>query len=129
MTQNYPRKNHPTKIYVGNLNYRTTESQLAKLFRKYGKVGKIELIKHKETQKNIGIAFLQMYDSEAASKAIHFINGAEIGGRTLKVSIALEREKQPDEIRVKKEKAKREHKSQPRRRKRKFDFNFTGSNT
>ena len=85
--------NRFTKIYVGNLVYSIDEGGIHKMFSKYGKVGKIEVIKDSKTQKSKGIAFLQMYNQEDAMKAINKLNGSVVEGRTLKVSIALERKK------------------------------------
>lgn len=82
-----------TKIYVGNLNYEMDEAGIYKLFTKFGKVGKIEVIKDKKTQRSKGIAFLQMFNREHAENSIQKLNGRVVGGRTLKVSVALERPK------------------------------------
>ena len=82
-----------TKIYVGNLVYSVDEGGLHNLFSKYGKVGKIEVIRDTQTNKSKGIAFLQMYNKEHAKMAISKLNGSLHNGRTLKVSVALEREK------------------------------------
>lgn len=81
-----------TKIYVGNLVYSTDEGGIHKLFSKYGKVGKIEVIRDSKTNRSKGIAFLQMYNKDDANKAISKLNGTIVDGRTLKVSVALERE-------------------------------------
>ena len=92
------KKSKFTKIYVGNLNYAMKDGDLHNLFTKFGKVGKIEVIREKRTQKSTGIAFLQMYNPTDAKKSIDSLDGKEIQGRTLKVSVALERsedEKKP----------------------------------
>lgn len=83
--------NRFTKIYVGNLVYSIDEGGIHNLFSKYGKVGKIEVIRDPQTKKSKGIAFLQMYNKEHATKAISKLNGSVVSGRTLKVSVALER--------------------------------------
>lgn len=80
-----------TKIYVGNLVYSMDEGNIHSIFAKYGKVGKIEVIRDPKTKQSKGIAFLQMYNKEDAKKAITKLNGSQINGRTLKVSVALER--------------------------------------
>lgn len=82
-----------TKIYVGNLVFTAEEGRVHQLFSKFGKVGKIEVIRDSKTNKSKGIAFLQMYNKEDANKAISKLNGSIVDGRTLKVSIALERSK------------------------------------
>lgn len=85
--------NRFTKIYVGNLVYSAEEGRIHQLFSKFGKVGKIEVIRDSKTNKSKGIAFLQMYNKEDANKAISKLNGSIVDGRTLKVSVALERNK------------------------------------
>ena len=82
-----------TKISVGNLNYQIDEAGIYKLFTKFGKVGKIEVIRDKKTQQSKGIAFLQMFNREHAENSIQKLNGSVVDGRTLKVSVALERSK------------------------------------
>jgi RNA recognition motif-containing protein len=83
--------NRFTKIYVGNLVYSVDEGGIHNLFSKYGKVGKIEVIRDPKTNKSKGIAFLQMYNKDHAKMAIFKLNGSSHNGRTLKVSVALER--------------------------------------
>lgn len=119
-----------TKIYVGNLNYSTKEGDLHNLFTKYGKVGKIEVIRDKKTEKSTGIAFLQMFNKEHAAESIKKLNGRQMMGRTLKVSVALEREplKTTPKDSCKKKPAKQIKEvegKQKRRRKRPFDFDFS----
>lgn len=110
-----------TKIYVGNLDYSMEESDIHKLFVKFGKIGKILVIRDKKTNRSTGIAFLQMYNREHAENAIQKLNGQEVNGRTLKVSVALEREKLEQKVR----KVSEPQIKKPLRRKRKFDFNFS----
>lgn len=80
-----------TKIYVGNLVYSMAEGDINKLFSKYGKVGKINVIRNQKTNQSTGIAFLQMFNKEHAKTAISKLDGSQVNGRTLKVSVALER--------------------------------------
>ena len=69
------------------------EADICRMFKKFGKVGKIEVIRDKKTQRSTGIAFLQMFNREHAENSIQKLNGSVAGGRTLKVSVALERPK------------------------------------
>ena len=120
-----------TKIYVGNLNYATKEGDLHNLFTKYGKVGKIEVIRDKKTERSTGIAFLQMFNKEHAAESIKKLNGRQMMGRTLKVSVALEREplktSPKNDTKKKPGKPEKEIEAKPkkRRRKRPFDFDFS----
>ncbi len=89
-----------TKIYVGNLVYTMDEADIHKIFSRYGKVGKIQIIRDKKTQKSTGIAFLQMFNAEHAQQAISKLNGKEINGRTLKVSVAIENSKASNSVKA-----------------------------
>lgn len=80
-----------TTIYVGNLRYTTTEMDLKKIFERYGKVKYVNLVQDKETSKNTGIAFVQMPNGKHAKESITQLDGTELDGRTLKVSVAQNR--------------------------------------
>ncbi len=77
-------------IYIGNLSYTKEEFAIKDIFKAYGEVSYVRLIREKETQKSRGIAFVQMPDQEAAQAAIKSLNKTELDGRTLKVSFAQE---------------------------------------
>ncbi|MBT4791447.1 MAG: RNA-binding protein [Halobacteriovoraceae bacterium] len=81
-----------TKIYVGNLKYTKSELDIKKMFKVYGKVGRANIVIDRKTEKSKGIAFVQMFNQQDAINAIKELNGKEVDGRTLKVSVALERE-------------------------------------
>jgi RNA recognition motif-containing protein len=78
-------------IYVGNLNYRTSEDGLRKLFEQYGTVESVKLIKDKDTGKKKGFGFIEM-DSDAGQKAIEALNDKELDGRNLRVNEARSRD-------------------------------------
>lgn len=82
----------PVTIYIGNMAYSKNEGKIKKLFNKFGKVLSVNLILDKKTNKSKGIAFVQMTNPIAADEAIKSLDGKEVDGRTLKVSIAQERE-------------------------------------
>lgn len=77
-------------IYVGNLPYTTTESDLRKLFETYGKVVTAKIITDKLTPNNRskGFGFVEMGDAEGAAAAIAGLNGTSLNGRQLKISQA-----------------------------------------
>ncbi len=77
-------------LYVGNLPYQTTEDQLKELFEEYGKVSSSKIITDRETGRSRGFGFVEI-DEENAQKAIESLNGANYGGRNLKVNEARER--------------------------------------
>ena len=80
-----------TTIYVGNLRYKRDEKDIKKMFEQYGKVAYAKLVIDEKTQKSKGIAFVQMPNKTSAMKAINTLNGKQVDGRTLKVSVALDR--------------------------------------
>jgi RNA recognition motif-containing protein len=84
-----------TKLYVGNLNYATTEDDLRALFSQAGAVESVELIKDRDTGRSKGFAFVQMGSQVDAETAISKFNGYTLANRALKVNIARPREERP----------------------------------
>ena len=81
------------RIYVGNLNYDTTDEALLELFKQHGTVESAKVIKDNYTGRSRGFGFVEMPDSGEAQKAIEALNGQEVDGRTLKVNEARPRGK------------------------------------
>ena len=79
------------KLYVGNMNYRTTEDQLHELFSEHGEVQEVAVIMDRDTGRPRGFAFVTMPNDDEARNAIEAINGQEFDGRTLNVNEARER--------------------------------------
>ena len=79
------------KIYVGNLNYATTEEGLKTLFGSYGEVVSAVVIKDKFSNRSKGFGFVEMADESAAQKAIEELNEKEFEGRRLRVNVAQEK--------------------------------------
>jgi cold-inducible RNA-binding protein len=77
-----------TKLYVGNLPYQTTESDLQALFEASGQVASINVVRDRATGQARGFAFVEMSDSEGAQRAIRELNRHEYGGRALTVNEA-----------------------------------------
>jgi RNA recognition motif-containing protein len=78
-------------IYVGNMNYDTTESRLRELFEEYGEVSSVNVITDRNTGRPRGFAFVEMEDEAAANAAIAALNGQEVDGRPLTVNEARPR--------------------------------------
>ena len=74
------------KLYVGNLNYNTTESELRELFGDHGQVTSVAVITDRETGRAKGFGFVEFANDEDAKAAIAALDGKEIGGRSLKVN-------------------------------------------
>lgn len=83
------------KIYVGNLSWNTTESDLEILFTQYGEVLSLRIITDRDTNRSKGFAFVEMVDDNAAAAAIKANDGLEIDGRNLRVNEAQERAERP----------------------------------
>lgn len=83
------------KIYVGNLNYATTEEALKNAFSSFGEVLSAVIIKDRFTSQSKGFGFVEMSDETAADKAIADMNGKELDGRRLRVNVAEERAHRP----------------------------------
>jgi RNA recognition motif-containing protein len=84
-----------SKLYVGNLSYGTTSSDLEQLFAKHGAVQSAEVISDRETGRSKGFGFVQMGSDEEAQAAIAALNGQEHDGRPLTVNEAKPREDRP----------------------------------
>lgn len=82
-----------TKLYVGNLNYNTTEDSLREAFSANGReVASVSIIMDRETGRSRGFAFVEMATAEAAQQALQELDGADLDGRTLRINEARERE-------------------------------------
>jgi cold-inducible RNA-binding protein len=79
------------RVYVGNLSFQTTESDLSNLFESIGQVDSINLIMDRDTGRSKGFAFVEMSNDDA-EKAIAQLNGTEVNGRSLTVNEARPRE-------------------------------------
>ena len=79
------------KLYVGNLPFSATEADLRELFEAHGSIESINVITDRETGRPRGFAFVEMEDTESATKAMQALDGRDMGGRNLKVNEANER--------------------------------------
>jgi RNA recognition motif-containing protein len=77
-----------TKLYVGNLPYETTESDLQALFEGSGPVASINIVRDRATGQARGFAFVQMSDASGAQQAINDLDKYAYGGRSLTVNEA-----------------------------------------
>jgi cold-inducible RNA-binding protein len=75
-------------LFVGNMNFQTTESELRALFEPFGQVTRVHMAMDRETGRARGFAFVEMPNDEEAAKAIAGLDGKEAGGRNLKVNEA-----------------------------------------
>jgi RNA recognition motif-containing protein len=75
-------------IYVGNLDFRTTEEELQKAFGVYGQVDRVNIVTDKNTGQKRGFAFVEMANDAEGEKAIAVLNGSLMDGRTVSVKEA-----------------------------------------
>lgn len=78
-------------LFVGNLNFQTTEGELRTLFEPFGAVTRVHMAMDRETGRARGFAFVEMPNDEEAAKAIAGLDGQTTGGRQLKVNEARPR--------------------------------------
>ena|SRR6476469_1879131 len=81
-----------TNIFVGNLSYQTTETELEALFGAYGAVERVTVVRDRDTGQPRGFAFVEMTNPNEAANAMQAMNGREMNGRTLNVNEARPRE-------------------------------------
>lgn len=83
------------KIYVGNLPYEATESEIETLFTEFGPVSSVSIVTDRQTGRARGFGFVEMESNDDAAAAIAGLNGREMGSRKLAVNEARERENRP----------------------------------
>ena len=78
------------RLYVGNLDYATTQEELQEIFENAcpGAVTSVSLITDRDTRQSKGFAFVEMIDEENAKKAIEALNNFQLGNRKLVVNEA-----------------------------------------
>jgi len=75
-------------IFVGNLNFNTSEDDLRQLFAAYGQVDRVSIMTDRHTGRSRGFGFVEMSSSEEGEKAIAALNGTQLGGRKLNINEA-----------------------------------------
>jgi RNA recognition motif-containing protein len=75
-------------LFVGNMSFQTTESELTELFKPFGQITRIRVVMDRETGRARGFAFVEMPNDEEASKAVAALDGKSVGGRSIKVNEA-----------------------------------------
>ncbi len=81
------------RIYIGNLNFKTTEENLTEKFAQFGEVTSATIIKDKTSGLSKGFGFVEMPNDDEAEKAISGLKGRDIDGRKVRVSIAEDKPK------------------------------------
>ena len=83
------------KLYVGNLSFKTSESQLRDLFAAFGNVTSASLVMDRDTGRSKGFGFVEMGSDAEAQAAINGMNGQALEGRAIVVNEARPREERP----------------------------------
>ncbi len=78
-------------IYVGNLDYKVSESDLESLFSEYGTVSSVRIISDKYNGRSKGFGFVEMENNDEAKKAVSGLNGSSLKSRDLTVNEAKPR--------------------------------------
>lgn len=81
----------PSRLFVGGLNWRTTNEDLKKRLEEFGPVTDVHIVLDRDTGDSRGFGFVTMADRKDAAQAIRKLNGQELDGRTLVVRQATER--------------------------------------
>lgn len=81
----------PSKVFVGNLDFKTTKDEVQALFTQVGAVRDVFLPNDRETGRPRGFAFVEYENDEDAAKAIEKFNGYQLSGRALRVNAAEDR--------------------------------------
>jgi len=75
-------------IFVGNLDFNTSEDDLRRAFEAYGQVDRVSIMTDRDTGRSRGFGFVEMANAEDGEKAIAALNGTQLGSRTLNVNEA-----------------------------------------
>ena len=75
-------------LFVGNMSFQTTESELRSLFEPFGELTRVNVVTDRDTGQARGFGFVEMPNDDEASKAIAALNGKEMSGRALNVNEA-----------------------------------------
>lgn len=80
------------RIYIGNLNYRLRTEELKNVFLPFGEVIGAKIVRDLETKRSKGFGFVEMANEADGLKAIEELNGFELSGRTMIVTMAKPRD-------------------------------------
>ena len=81
------------KLFIGGLNFRTSEEVLRSVFEAIGAVEEVKIVTDYETGRSKGFGFVTFVDAAHASEAVSQFDGQEVDGRRVKVSEAIDNRK------------------------------------
>ncbi len=85
----------PKKLYVGGLPWAVTSDELESIFQEHGSVLNAFVVQDRDTGRSKGFGFVEFENNEAANQAMDALNGSDVGGRTITVNEARERQARP----------------------------------
>mgnify|MGYP003478424202 FL=1 len=83
------------KLYVGNLPFNTSDSDLQDLFAQAGTVKSAQVIRDRASGRSKGFGFVEMNTADEAQSAISMFHGKDFNGRAMTVDVARPREERP----------------------------------
>jgi RNA recognition motif-containing protein len=83
------------KLYVGNLSFSTTETELNNAFSAFGAVDSVSVINDRQTGRSKGFGFVEMNNDQEAKAAISGLDGKQLNDRNLNVNEARPKEDRP----------------------------------
>ena len=84
------------KLFIRNLSFTTTDTELSDLFATHGKVLSAKIACDRETGKPRGFAFVEMGSEDSAQDAIRALDSKEFNGREIHVAMSIPRERRPE---------------------------------
>ena len=85
-----------SKLYVGNLSYDVTESELNDLFSSKGEVVSVKIISDRHSNRSKGFGFVEMSTKEESNSVIQDFNGYDLKGRPMRVNESVEKPERKD---------------------------------
>ena len=84
------------KLFVGSLSWNTDDHGLRRAFEPHGEITEATVITDRDSGRSRGFGFVTFADAESAEKAVSALNQTELDGRTIKVDVAQERNRDRD---------------------------------
>ena len=88
-------RNFAMKLYVGNLSFSTSETELRDAFSAFGTVASASIVNDRDSGRSRGFGFVEMSNGDEAGNAMAGLNGRQMGDRALCVSEARPKEDRP----------------------------------
>jgi cold-inducible RNA-binding protein len=82
------KENQMKNLFIGNMSFKTTETDLRSLFEPFGEISRVNVVTDRDTGQARGFGFVEMTNDGEAQTAITSLNGKELDGRALNVNEA-----------------------------------------